>query len=70
MVAGDGTNVVLGDSGSFTYSAPGVLSNVTGTDTDPLNVTGGADTITAGDGSNTVMGGALNDTITAGMGRS
>ena len=58
LFPGDGTNVVLGDHGTITFSA-GVLSQVVSTTS-----TGDDDWIEAGDGFNLVIGGFGFDTIT------
>ncbi len=61
--AGIGTNIIFGDNGLIQYSA-GVLITV-----ESMNPElGGDDTITAGSGNNTIIGGLGNDTISAGRG--
>ncbi|EHP92392.1 Hemolysin-type calcium-binding region [Methylorubrum extorquens DSM 13060] len=56
--------MILGDFGSISYDAAGLLAQILSTDT----ALGGNDTITAGDGSDTILGGFGADTITAGDG--
>ena len=74
ITAGDGFNVVAGDSAEVDAAA---LGNPHQFGTLPLTLgslysldygTGGTDTIAVGDGSNLVIGGAAGDAITAGKG--
>ncbi|MFF9468200.1 MULTISPECIES: hypothetical protein [unclassified Methylobacterium] len=64
ITTGKDADVILGDFGSVSYDAAGLLQQVLSTDTG----LGGDDTITAGDGSDIVLGGFGSDTITAGDG--
>ena len=74
--AGDGYNVILGDAGSITgIDAATGGANRFGTRRLTLgrvetarDNTGGVDTITAGDGTNVILGGAAGDSIAAGDG--
>ncbi|OGU15129.1 MAG: hypothetical protein A2076_15705, partial [Geobacteraceae bacterium GWC2_53_11] len=60
------SNVILGDNGELLYSSAGVLESAASTDVDP--VTGGADSITLGNGKSLVIGGMAGDGIAAGSG--
>ncbi|WP_283206900.1 calcium-binding protein, partial [Methylorubrum podarium] len=64
ITTGKGADVILGDFGSVSYDAAGLLKQILSTDTG----LGGDDTIAAGDGSDTVLGGFGSDAITAGDG--
>ncbi|MCJ2032149.1 hypothetical protein MKK50_22555, partial [Methylobacterium sp. J-043] len=64
ITTGKGADLILGDFGSVSYDAAGLLTQILSTDTG----LGGNDTITAGDGSDTLLGGFGSDTITAGDG--
>jgi Ca2+-binding RTX toxin-like protein len=61
ITTGKDADVILGDFGSVSYDAAGLLAQILSTDTG----LGGNDTITAGDGSDIVLGGFGADTITA-----
>ena len=65
ITGGDDRDVVVGDNGSTTFSATGILLAI-GT-LDPT--IGGVDTINTGAGDNTVLGGIGGDQITGGDGR-
>ncbi len=65
ITAGTGTvtfSIFVGDNGTATYDATGLVAMVTTTDTS--NSTGGNDSIKAGDGNDIAIGGVDNDTIT------
>ncbi|MER2250684.1 hypothetical protein ABS772_12255, partial [Methylorubrum podarium] len=64
ITAGTGADVILGDFGSVTYDAAGLLTQILSTDTG----LGGDDTVMAGDGDNLVLGGFGADTIDTGAG--
>ncbi|BAU91131.1 GLUG domain-containing protein [Methylorubrum populi] len=64
ITTGKGADVILGDFGSVSYDAAGLLKQILSTDTG----LGGDDTITAGDGSDTILSGFGSDAITAGDG--
>src|SRR5205085_1086258 len=67
--AGDGNNVVFGDSGSIDYvGADGTAADIDQLSTFDSSV-GGPDKITTGSGDDVVFGGAFNDTIDGGAGR-
>jgi Ca2+-binding RTX toxin-like protein len=59
-------SVLVGDNGTATYDASGLLAMVTTTDTS--NSTGGDDIIKGGDGNYIAIGGVGNDNITLGNG--
>ena len=61
ITTGKGADVILGDFGTVTYDAAGLLQQILSTDTG----LGGNDTIAAGDGSDIILGGFGSDTITA-----
>ncbi|MEI6240823.1 MAG: hypothetical protein WCR51_10565 [Planctomycetia bacterium] len=63
----DAKAVVLGDDGTLTLSATGVLLSVS--NKDGVHASGAADTITLTAGTNAVIGGAGGDTITATTGQ-
>ncbi|WP_185804539.1 calcium-binding protein [Pontivivens nitratireducens] len=58
--AGDGTNKVLGDSGS--------IDALTGTLTTESDIQAGADSITSGSGADIILAGSRADTVTGGAG--
>jgi len=62
--AGDGNNVILGESGQATFGLTGNV--ILFETTSPLD--GGIDSITTGSGNDTISGGIGSDTITAGDG--
>ena len=66
-----GNHTVLGDNGTVTYVAIGQTGAGQGLryeTTDTLQVTGGGDTISLGNGANTVLGGMGGDSITTANG--
>jgi Ca2+-binding RTX toxin-like protein len=66
ITTGAGNDIIIGDQGSVTWSAAGVLEQVASL-FDP-SATVGNDTINTGDGTNYVIGGGGNDMITGGAG--
>jgi len=64
ITTGSGDDILLGDNGSATFTMDGVLTQIESTNDD----LGGADTIVAGDGINTVIGGFGKDGISTGSG--
>jgi mucin-19 len=62
--AGSGTNIVVGDHGTVTFASAQVLASILSTN----EAEGGADKITLGAGTNTVVAGTANDTVVAGQG--
>ncbi|WP_293776173.1 hypothetical protein [uncultured Oxalicibacterium sp.] len=66
ITLGNGNDVVLGDNGQISLNAAGSVVKIDASFDD--NTTGAGDTILVGDGSKYLVGGAGNDTITAGVG--
>jgi Ca2+-binding RTX toxin-like protein/subtilisin-like proprotein convertase family protein len=62
--AGNGTNIVVGDHGTVTFASAQVLASILSTN----EAEGGADKITLGAGTNTVVAGTANDTVVTGQG--
>jgi Ca2+-binding RTX toxin-like protein len=67
ITTGIDTDIVLGDNGAVTYT-PGTTQLLQAVSTDTTNLTGGVDTIDAGEGDNLIIAGVGNDIVTAGAG--
>ncbi|MFA5123470.1 FG-GAP-like repeat-containing protein, partial [Zavarzinia sp.] len=55
ITSGSGTDILLGDNGAVSYT-PGTTNLLQAVSTDPVNATGGNDTIIGGDGENPLGG--------------